>query len=211
MAHLILVRHGQSTWNLSGTWTGWNDVEITKKGKEEARQAGKLIKKLDVEIDKAYQTDLVRSQQTLEIIKEELEVVDLPTITTPALKERDYGVYAGKNKWEVKNEVGEEEFLKIRRSWDHPIPEGENLKQVCERVAPYYDSVILHDLKEGRNVLVSAHGNSLRALVKHLESLPEDEVIDLNIGTGEVYDYDIDEATGNILSKKVMKVNTEDQ
>ncbi|MCA9371771.1 2,3-diphosphoglycerate-dependent phosphoglycerate mutase [Candidatus Woesebacteria bacterium] len=210
MAYLILVRHGQSTWNLKGTWTGWNDVDITKQGEEEAKEAARIIKKLTIRIDKTYQSDLKRAQQTLDILKRELGIESIPTVTNAAIKERDYGVYAGKNKWEIKKEVGDETFLKIRRSWDYPIPEGENLKQVWERVAPYYDTVILPDLEKGLNVLVSAHGNSLRALVKHLDNVSPEEVTGLNIGTGEVYVYQID-TDGTIMKKDIYKVNTQDQ
>ena len=146
----------------------------------------------------------MRAIQTLDYMKETLG--DIPTEIDPALRERSYGIYTGKNKWQVKEEVGEEEFQRIRRSWDHPIPEGENLKQVYERVVPYFEKRILPDLKAGKNVLVSAHGNSLRALVKRLDNISDETISELEIGTGEVYIYDFD-GEGNIVNKEVRASN----
>jgi 2,3-bisphosphoglycerate-dependent phosphoglycerate mutase len=202
MAKLILVRHGKSTWNATGQWTGWTDAELNEDGVAEAKRAGEALR--DVKIDKAYVSDLKRAIQTLDYMKETLG--DIPTEIDPALRERSYGIYTGKNKWQVKEEVGEEEFQRIRRSWDHPIPEGENLKQVYERVVPYFEKRILPDLKAGKNVLVSAHGNSLRALVKRLDNISDETISELEIGTGEVYIYDFD-GEGNIVNKEVRASN----
>jgi 2,3-bisphosphoglycerate-dependent phosphoglycerate mutase len=204
MAYLVLVRHGQSEWNAQGLWTGWRDVPLSPEGIAEARRAGELLR--DIPFDIAYTSALTRAQQTLEEIKRVLGREDLPTVTDPALNERDYGDLTGKNKWKILEEYGEEQFLKWRRSWDYPVPGGETLKDVYARVVPYYQREILPQLREGRNVLIAAHGNSLRALVKYLENIPDDEISKLEIGTGEVYVYQVD-PEGRIVSKEIRAVN----
>jgi 2,3-bisphosphoglycerate-dependent phosphoglycerate mutase len=201
MAYLVLVRHGQSEWNALGKWTGWKDIPLTEQGKEEARKAAQSLE--NITFDKAYTSNLVRSQQTLEEIKLHLNQVGIEASASEALNERDYGDYTGLNKWEAKEQMGDEEFIKIRRSWDHPIPNGETLKDVFKRVKPYYESEIIKDLKQGKNVIIAAHGNSLRALVKHLESIPDDQISSLEIGTGEVYMYTID-SDGSIAEKTIF-------
>lgn len=202
MAYLILVRHGKSAWNATGQWTGWTDIELNEDGIAEAKRAGEALR--DIKIDKAYVSDLKRAIQTLDYMKGVFG--EIPTNVDKALRERSYGIYTGKNKWQVKEDVGEEEFQRIRRSWDHPIPDGENLKQVYERVVPYYEKNILPDLKAGKNVLVSAHGNSLRALVKKLDNISDENISDLEIGTGEVYIYDVD-SEGKIVGKEIRASN----
>lgn len=192
-----------SEWNETGEWTGWTDVDLTKKGMEEARHAGHEI--ADIRIDVAFTSSLRRSAEMLEGMREVIGK-NFEVISSKALDERSYGIYTGKNKWQVKKEVGDQEFKKIRRSWDHPIPKGETLEDVFKRVVPYYESAILPKLKAGMNVLVSAHGNSLRALVKHLENLSEQQVLDLEIGIGEAYLYLMDEQ-GKILSKEIRATN----
>lgn len=203
MATLVLVRHGKSEWNEKGLWTGWRDIPLAPKGFEEAQKTGEQLK--DIHFDYAYTSDLTRAQQTLDEI---LKVIDqTPPITQDkALNERDYGDYTAKNKWDIQKELGEEEFQKIRRSWDYPPPNGESLKMVYERVLPYYQAEILPKLKTGKNVLVSAHGNSLRALVKYLESISDDKIALLEIGTGEAYVYEIDE-NGRVISKDIRGEN----
>ena len=200
MAKLILVRHGESIWNEKGLWTGWTDIELSKKGHEEARSAGEKIKGTNIDI--AYVSSLVRAKQTLDEIKNELSLGNILTIENSALNERNYGIYTGKNKWEIQKQVGEEQFLKVRRGWDVPIENGESLKDVYGRVVPYYESEILPKLKNGKNILVSAHGNSLRALVKYLGNMSDEGVEKLEIPTGEVYEYEISE-NGEILSKQI--------
>lgn len=190
MANLILVRHGESEWNRKGLWTGLTDVGLSEKGKEEARNTGEKLRKIN--IDAAYTSVLLRAKQTLDEIKTVLNLLNLPTVESPALNERNYGIYTGKNKWEIQKEVGEEKFKNLRRGWDSPIPEGETLKDVYNRVVPYYKSEILPKLKEGKSVLVAAHGNSLRALVKYLENLSDTDVENLEIPTGEAKIYPID-------------------
>jgi len=204
MAYLALIRHGKSTYNEKGLWAGLTDVPLTKDGEEEAKNAGEAIK--DIPFAVSFTSRLQRAQKTLEIIKKSINNTSLPTTESEALNERDYGDLAGKNKWEMKEELGEELFLKYRRSWDFPPPNGEALKQVYERVIPYYKEIILPYLTQGKNVLIAAHGNSLRALVKYLENIPDDEISKLEIGTGEVYLYDIN-PQGEMISKEIRSVN----
>ncbi len=203
MARLILVRHGKSEWNEKGLWTSLTDVDLIEEGVLEARRAGAAIS--EVPVHRAHTSMLKRAQQTLHHIEEVLGHV-LEITIHPALNERNYGIYTGKNKWQVKEEIGEAEFLKLRRGWDVHIPEGESLKDVYARVAPYYETVILDDIKNGSNTLVVAHGNSLRALVKRVENIPDENISDIEIGTGEVYMYDFD-STGNVLSKEIRAIN----
>jgi 2,3-bisphosphoglycerate-dependent phosphoglycerate mutase len=201
MAYLVLVRHGQSAWNELGQWTGLTDVELTDKGKAEARQAAKTLE--GITFGAAHTSNLKRAQQTLAEILTELGQTELEARHAAALNERDYGELTGKNKWQVREEHGDEKFHNWRRSWDYPVPGGETLKDVHERVVPYYEEHVLSDLKAGKNVIVAAHGNSLRALVKHIEDIAEDKVPGLEIGTGEVYLYEIEPETGRVLAKDI--------
>lgn len=203
MAYLVLVRHGESEWNKAGLWTGWTDIGLSEKGREEAKRAGQNLQ--DVEFDLAFTSPLIRAKETLEIIKKELGIENLPTEANTALDERHYGIYTGKNKWQLKEKLGEEKFLKIRRGWDVPIPGGETLKDVYQRVVPFYEQHILPELNTGKNVLISAHGNSLRALVKFLENISDEDIPNLEISTGEIYIYQIDN-NGKMISKKIKKV-----
>jgi 2,3-bisphosphoglycerate-dependent phosphoglycerate mutase len=204
MAYLVLVRHGQSEWNAQGLWTGWRDVPLSSEGFAEARRAGEALR--DIPLDLGYTSALTRAQQTLDEIKRTLGREDLPVIADPALNERDYGDLTGKNKWKILEEYGEEQFLKWRRSWDYPVPGGETLKDVYARVVPYYEHKILPQLREGRNVIIAAHGNSLRALVKYLENISDADIPKLEIGTGEVYIYQVD-PQGRIVGKEIRAVN----
>lgn len=189
MAYLVLVRHGQSEWNAKGLWTGFTDIPLSEEGHKEAKEAANQIK--NIQFDVAYTSDLKRAKQTLHDILAELSQENVLTHQDPALKERDYGIYTGKNKWEIKKDLGEEKFLQIRRSWDHPIAQGESLKEVYARVIPYYKEHIARDLEEGKNVLVSAHGNSLRALIKYLENISDNDIPKLEMATGKVYIYQV--------------------
>ncbi len=190
MSKLFLVRHGKSAWNKLGLWTGWTDVDLDEDGIEEARVVGELLK--DEHIDSVYTSDLKRTHQTFEHIKHGSGHHHLAHTPHKALNERHYGIHTGKNKWQVKEEVGEEEFQNIRRGWDTKIPEGETLKDVHARVVPYFEESIKNDLRAGKNVLVVAHGNTLRALVKHLENLDEQQICEVEIGTGELHCYHLD-------------------
>lgn len=204
MAYLVLVRHGKSEWNEKGLWTGWRDIPLAPRGFEEAKITGEQLK--DIHFDFGYTSALSRAQQTLETILQTIGQTDLSVTKDEALNERDYGDYTEKNKWDIQREMGEEVFQKIRRSWDFPPPNGESLKMVYERVLPYFLTEILPKLKNGSNIIVAAHGNSLRALVKHLEDISDDDIATLEIGTGEAYIYQIDE-NGRVVSKEIRGEN----
>jgi 2,3-bisphosphoglycerate-dependent phosphoglycerate mutase len=200
MAYLALIRHGESTWNAVGAWTGLTDISLDEKGRSQARIAGEKLK--GINIDFAYTSLLLRAKQTLDEVKNILGM-DVPTYENKALNERDYGDFTGKNKWEIEKEYGEEKFEQWRRGWDVPIPNGESLKDVYSRVIPYYQSEILPKLKEGENILIVAHGNSLRALTKYLENIDDEDISKLEIEVSEVDLFEIDN-NGNVQSKKVL-------
>jgi 2,3-bisphosphoglycerate-dependent phosphoglycerate mutase len=200
MPYLILVRHGLSTYNKQGLWTGWDDPDLAPEGLAEAKKAAWTIR--DLPIDLGYTSVQKRHKDTLSIILKELRKENVKVIENKALNERSYGIYTGKNKWEIKKQIGEEEFQKLRRGWDYSIPEGESLKQVSERVVGYYLSSILPQIKSGKNVIISSSGNALRSLVKHLEKISDKDISHLEIATGEVYVYKLDEQ-GNILAKEI--------
>jgi len=201
MAYLVLVRHGQSEWNALGLWTGQEDVSLTEQGKAEARKAAEHLR--DITLHKAHTSSLSRTHQTLEEIKSALSHTDLETVQHKALDERHYGDYQAKNKWEIKDQIGDDEFMKLRRNWDHPVPNGETLKDVHARVLPYYEKHVLEDLKAGKNIIVAAHGNSLRALMKHLDQVDDSNVHELEIGTGEVVIYEISD-DGSVVGKSTL-------
>lgn len=199
MAYLVLVRHGESEWNAKGLWTGWTDVSLSEKGHEEAKKAGEVLK--DIHFDLAYTSSLKRAQQTLDEIKKVISQ-DPPTTANNALNERDYGDMTGKNKWQIKEQVGEEEFTRLRRSWNYPPPNGESLKMVYERVLPYYEKEILPNVKVGKNIIVAAHGNSLRALIKYLNNISDADISNFELATGGVYVYQLDN-DGKVINKEL--------
>lgn len=205
MPYLALIRHGQSEYNALGLWTGLTDVELNEEGIAEARRAADALG--DVRLDVGFTSALKRAAETMQVILECLGRTDLPVISDPALNERDYGDLTGKNKWQVRDEYGEEQWLKWRRSWDYPVPGGETLKDVHARVVPYFQKAIVPELRAGRNVIVVAHGNSLRALLKHLEHISDEVIPTVELGTAEVYLYEVD-GEGKVLSKEVRAVNT---
>ncbi|MBP9719561.1 MAG: 2,3-diphosphoglycerate-dependent phosphoglycerate mutase [Candidatus Levybacteria bacterium] len=200
---LVLVRHGQSEWNATGKWTGWTDIPLSETGEKEARDVGQKL--TDIHFDFGFTSVLQRAQQTMEAIQ---HVLQQPFAVTASekLNERNYGVYTGKNKWEIKEKIGEEEFMKLRRSWDYPIEKGESLKQVYERVIPYYKGEVLPLLEKGQHILIAAHGNSLRALIKYLENIPDDKISSVELATGEALVYEIS-PEGKIVSKKSIKTS----
>lgn len=202
MAYLALVRHGQSEWNVKNWWTGLNDVGLTDIGIKEAISAGEHLK--DIPFDVAFTSVLVRAKDTWVNIQEILDKKAILTIENAALNERDYGDLAGQDKWKVRDEYGEEQFLKWRRGWDTPPPNGESLKDVYTRLIPYFESTILPYLKENKNVIIVAHGNSLRALVKYLENIADDVIPSLEIATGEIYLYQVN-TEGKVTSKEIRK------
>lgn len=203
MSYLILVRHGKSEWNELGLWTGWKDIDLHSEGETDAKNMARHIKDIPVHI--AHTSKLKRARRTAEIILSELNL-DLELEEYSEMNEKNYGIHTGKNKWQVKEEVGEEEFQKIRRSWNYQTPEGESMKQVYERLIPYYEKEILPKLKEGKNVIIASHGNTLRTLVKYLDNLTEDEVAKFEFGIGEGYVYDID-ASGKVSGKEIRNKN----
>lgn len=204
MAKLVLVRHGVSQWNAKGIWTGWTDIALHNKGRKEAHKTSHTLK--DIEFHVAFTSDQIRAQETLDIILKNLKITHIPVKKHPALKEKHYGIYTGKNKWQIQKEAGEEMFLKIRRGWDFVIPEGESLEMVYKRVSKYFNKSIHPHIKKGKNVLIAASNNSLRALVKHLEYIPNNQITELEIRTGEAYVYEIDK-NGKIKSKEIRAKN----
>jgi 2,3-bisphosphoglycerate-dependent phosphoglycerate mutase len=181
---LVLVRHGESEWNKLNLFTGWKDPGLSEKGVEEARTAGRLLKAQGYKFDVAYTSALSRAQQTLDIMLQELGQTGLETHEDQKLNERDYGDLSGLNKDEARKKWGEKQVHIWRRSFDVPPPGGESLKDTAARVLPYYEAKILPELKAGRNVLVSAHGNSLRALIMKLEGLTGEEIVARELATG---------------------------
>jgi 2,3-bisphosphoglycerate-dependent phosphoglycerate mutase len=200
MANLILVRHGESVWNKLGIWTGITDIDLSEEGFTQAREAGKALQ--GVHIDIAYVADMKRAHQTYDCLAEVLNL-RVPVVSTREFNERDYGIYTGKKKWEVKEEIGELAFMSLRRSWDGDVPGGETLKDVYNRAIPYYEKEMLPRLKDGQDVLISAHGNSLRALIKYLERVSESDIANVEIGIGQVYLYDIS-TEGLVKEKKIL-------
>lgn len=191
MAKLFLVRHGQSQWNLENRFTGWQDVDITELGQQEARQAGLAL--ANEPIDIAYTSTLIRAQHTLRIILHEMGDPHIPIVIDAALNERGYGKLEGLNKAETAEKYGAEQVHIWRRSFDVPPPGGESLRDTFERVIPYYERFIAPKLKEDKNVLVVAHGNSLRALIMFLEHLSPEQILEREIATGQPIKYQIEE------------------
>ena len=200
MGCLVLVRHGQSEWNAKNLFTGWHDPDLTEKGVEEAAQAGKTLKQAGYNFDVAFTSDLQRAQKTCGLILDALGLGGLDVIRDQALNERDYGDLAGLNKDDAREKWGDEQVHIWRRSFDIPPPGGESLKDTADRVLPYYQASIKPRLLDGENVLVAAHGNSLRALVMMLENLSQEEILAKEIGTGEPIIYDIS-STGAATTK----------
>jgi 2,3-bisphosphoglycerate-dependent phosphoglycerate mutase len=181
---LVLVRHGQSEWNLKNLFTGWRDVGLTEKGVAEAHSAGQKLKAEGLRFDVAYTSLLVRAQKTLDIVLGEMGQTDLTIIKDVALNERDYGDLSGLNKDDARKKWGEEQVHIWRRSYDVAPPGGESLKDTAARVLPYYIQEILPRVLRGDNVIVAAHGNSLRALIMVLERLSQNDIVNREIATG---------------------------
>ena len=181
---LVLVRHGQSEWNLKNLFTGWRDVDLTEKGIAEAREAGRKLKAQGLTFDIAYTSVLKRAQRTLDLMLEEMGQTGLPIVKDLALNERDYGDLSGLNKDDARAKWGEEQVHIWRRSYDIAPPGGESLKDTLARTLPYYVTEILPRVLRGERVLVAAHGNSLRALVMVLEKLSPEQILKREIGTG---------------------------
>jgi len=203
MSALILVRHGQSQWNKKNLFTGWKDPDLTSKGEVEAKEAGKSLNKLGIKYDLMFTSVLLRAKRTAQIILNELNQRDIRIIKDKAINERDYGNLSGLNKDEAREKWGEEQVHKWRRSYNIAPPGGESLKDTAERVLPYYRKKILPHVNERKNIIVAAHGNSLRALVMELDNLSPKEIVKLEIPTGIPIFYEIS-SSGSIESKKIL-------
>lgn len=190
MAQLVIFRHGQSTWNLENKFTGWVDVDLTPKGVEEANSAGLKIK--NFKFDYAYSSELKRAQRTLTTALAIARHMPITPIYHKALNERMYGDLQGLDKTETAKKYGEDQVKIWRRSYDIAPPNGESLKDTAERVLPYYEKEIAPKLKEGKNVIVVAHGNSLRALIMHLENMTPQQILEFEIGTAQPRLYELD-------------------
>lgn len=197
---LVLVRHGQSEWNLKNLFTGWRDPELTKRGIAEALAAGKALRERGFKFDIAFTSDLSRAQRTLGLILTELGQTELPVMSDQALNERDYGDLSGLNKDDARKRWGERQVQLWRRSYDVAPPGGESLKDTAERVLPYYKNVIRPYLDDGQSVLVVAHGNSLRALIMYLEELSGEEIVKRELATGMPIVYRLD-GSGRVIER----------
>lgn len=218
MIKLVLVRHGQSMWNLENKFTGWTDVELSKQGIAEAKEAGRVLKRLGFRFDLAYTSVLKRAEDTLDYILKEMEQEDIEIKRSWKLNERHYGALQGLNKEETKKKYGEEQVLLWRRSTDtrppeleetdarYPgndpkykklnkdeLPKTENLVDTIKRVVEYWNSDIKQEIKKGKRVIIAAHGNSLRALIKYLDNISDEDIIKLELQTGNPICYELDD------------------
>ena len=198
---LVLVRHGQSDWNLKNLFTGWKDPDLSPQGVAEAKAAGVELKALGVTFDVAYTSALTRAQHTLKLILSEIGQPDLKTIRDQALNERDYGELTGLDKDEARKRFGEEQVHIWRRSFDIPPPGGESLKDTAARVLPYFDQEMKPKVLAGTRMLVAAHGNSLRALIMQLEGLAGEQIVKRELATGRPIIYRLN-ADGSIADKR---------
>lgn len=206
MAKLIIARHHESEWNKMGLWTGKRDRHLTEYGFKKSTEMGLLIK--DIRIDQAFASMQVRSIETLSCILESLELYKVPTEHSSALNERDYGDYTGKSKWDMQKLVGDEIWNKIRREWDYPVPHGETLKDVYNRAVPFFIKTILPHLHSGENVLVVSHGNAIRALIKYIENIPDEDIKNMEMLFGGVLIYEVDKE-GKMISKEIRGVESD--
>jgi 2,3-bisphosphoglycerate-dependent phosphoglycerate mutase len=203
---LVLVRHGQSDWNLKNLFTGWKDPDLTPQGVAEAKAAGRKLKQAGYRFDVAFTSALKRAQHTLDLMLGELGQQELEIVRDKALNERDYGDLTGLNKDEARKRWGPEQVHTWRRSFDVPPPGGESLKDTAERVLPYFARDILPRVLRGETVLVSAHGNSLRALIMSLEGLSGEEILKRELETGVPIIYHLN-ADGGIVSREVLPLD----
>lgn len=226
MKKLVLLRHGESTWNEENRFTGWTDVDLTERGRAEARRAGRLLKEQGFQFDFAYTSVLKRAIRTLWIVLDELDQMWVPVTRSWRLNERHYGALQGLNKAQTAKEYGEEQVLAWRRSYDTPppmlengdarfpgsdvryadldagdIPRSECLKDTVERVLPYWQETIVPQVRAGKRVIITAHGNSLRALVKYLDEVSEADIVNVNIPTGVPLVYELDDSLTPIGSR----------
>ncbi|MDX1121378.1 2,3-bisphosphoglycerate-dependent phosphoglycerate mutase [Sinorhizobium medicae] len=200
---LVLVRHGQSDWNLKNLFTGWRDPDLTELGIEEAMAGGKALADYGIKFDIAFTSDLIRAQRTCQLVLDAVDQSSLETIRDQALNERDYGDLSGLNKDDARAKWGEEQVHIWRRSYDVPPPGGESLRDTGARVWPYYLTDILPRVLSGEKVLVAAHGNSLRSLVMVLDGLTKEQILKLNLATGVPMVYKLN-ADSTVASKEVL-------
>ena len=198
--NLVLVRHGQSEWNAKNLFTGWKNPGLTETGAKEAISAGELIRDEKISFDAMYTSELIRAQITGNTILEIINQSDIPIIKNIALNERNYGSLAGLNNDDARKKWGEEQVHIWRRSYDIPPPDGESLKNTAERVLPYFNKEILPKVVSGSNILIAAHGNSLRSLIMQLDKLSKEEILNLEIPTGAPIKYIFDEH-GKVVEK----------
>ncbi len=228
MAKLVFIRHGQSEWNLENLFTGWGDVNLSEQGEREAKEAGRKLKEAGIEFDQAYTSVLTRAIKTLHFALEESGQLWIPETKSWRLNERHYGALQGKNKADAAEKYGDEQVHIWRRSYDvlpplldandegsaandrryaeldpRIIPGGENLKVTLERVIPFWEDNIAPDLLDGKNVIVAAHGNSLRALTKYIENISDEDIMDVEMATGQPVVYELDDNL-NIVSKEKL-------
>jgi 2,3-bisphosphoglycerate-dependent phosphoglycerate mutase len=201
---LILVRHAESEWNRQGRWTGLTDVHLSNKGIHDADLLGKALK--DITIDIAYCSEQVRTLETLQRLLKSSHNESTKIRRSDKLNERDYGVYTGLNKWEVMDKVGKNTFTKIRRSWDYPILEGETLAMVFARLIPYYRERIVPEIMAGSTVIVASHGNTLRSLLKYLESIDDNAISVIEMPFDAILLYAINEE-GRARHKSVRTID----
>jgi len=201
MPTLVLVRHGQSLWNLENRFTGWVDVPLSELGVAEARRAGELLKGFRFHV--AYTSALTRAQETLRILLETMGA-QLPVIRDQALNERHYGDLQGLNKEDTAKRYGVDQVKLWRRSYDVPPPNGESLEMTAKRTLPFFDRCIAGDLRQGKNVLVVAHGNSNRSIVMQLDHLTGEQVVALELATGAPLVYEIEKDGATVKSKRVL-------
>lgn len=203
---LIVIRHTESVWNASGQWTGIRDVHLSEKGFHEAALLGIKLRRLGLHIDQAFCSEQIRTKETLEGILNAAQMFDVPSSSSAAINERDYGDYTGKNKWEMKEILGEDTWNRVRRGWDEPIANGESLRQVYQRVTPFYLETVVPLLSSGKNVLIVAHGNSIRALIKYIEDISDANVAELEMLFGQIVTYEVNNA-GLLIDKSVATIN----
>lgn len=202
ISYLVLIRHGQSEWNEQNLFTGWKNPPLTEKGIKEAENAGEKIKSLQIIFSHYFTSALIRAQETGEIILNTLQQKDLIKVKDQNLNERDYGDLSGLNKDEARKEWGEDQVHIWRRSYDTPPPGGESLKDTSMRVLPFFETEIKPLVKNGNNVLVCAHGNSLRSLIMSLENISSEEIVNVEIGTGEPILYSFN--SGESFKKETL-------
>lgn len=202
---LILTRHQESEWNKLGRWTGRRDIHLTPLGFERSNKFGLYIKDLNIKIDQAFASMQVRTIETLSCILNTCELYDVSTKHAIELDERDYGYYTGNDKKDMEEKLGQEEFLRIRRSYENIPPNGESLKMVYERVVPYFIKEILPLINKGQNVLVVGHGNSLRSLLKYIENISDENIADIEFNFNNVMIFDLNES-GRSVKKTITEV-----